>query len=299
MHLKQQSAMEYLMTYGWAVLIIAIVLIAFFEFGVFNAPVPTIQAGACYVFKSTASVSLAGRCQGAWPNYVAQFNGASSYIGLPSSVFNYITSGATNNYNLTFSVWFYTTSNGIILGQDNGAPPPSTPGGWVPAIYIDSNGLVRASVFWHTNTAYQIVSSAKYNNGRWHNLVDTYNNGIETLYIDGQEIGYQTYSESGYSTTYSYFLGTGYGLSWRSTNSGWFYFGSGISNVQIYNTSLATDEINALYLEGIGGAPIDSTHIVGWWPLNGNAQDYSGNGNNAQVNNIEWSSAWESAYTPP
>ena len=33
---KLQSAMEYLMTYGWAILIIAIVLIALFSLGVFS-----------------------------------------------------------------------------------------------------------------------------------------------------------------------------------------------------------------------------------------------------------------------
>ena len=34
--MKSQSAMEYLMTYGWAVLIIAIVLAALFDLGVFG-----------------------------------------------------------------------------------------------------------------------------------------------------------------------------------------------------------------------------------------------------------------------
>jgi len=34
---KAQSAMEYLMTYGWAILIIAVVLGALFQLGVFNA----------------------------------------------------------------------------------------------------------------------------------------------------------------------------------------------------------------------------------------------------------------------
>ncbi|MGC8710106.1 MAG: hypothetical protein ACP5RF_00615 [Candidatus Micrarchaeia archaeon] len=33
---KAQSAMEYLMTYGWAILIIAVILGAFFSIGVFN-----------------------------------------------------------------------------------------------------------------------------------------------------------------------------------------------------------------------------------------------------------------------
>ena len=36
MDMKAQSAMEYLMTYGWAILIIAVVLAALFELGVFN-----------------------------------------------------------------------------------------------------------------------------------------------------------------------------------------------------------------------------------------------------------------------
>ncbi|MEM0146940.1 MAG: hypothetical protein QW091_01495 [Candidatus Micrarchaeaceae archaeon] len=35
--MKAQSAMEYLMTYGWAILIIAVVLGALFSLGVFNA----------------------------------------------------------------------------------------------------------------------------------------------------------------------------------------------------------------------------------------------------------------------
>ena len=34
--ISAQSAMEYLMTYGWAILIIAVVLAALFELGVFN-----------------------------------------------------------------------------------------------------------------------------------------------------------------------------------------------------------------------------------------------------------------------
>ncbi len=34
---KAQSAMEYLMTYGWAILIIAIVLVSLFELGIFGS----------------------------------------------------------------------------------------------------------------------------------------------------------------------------------------------------------------------------------------------------------------------
>ena len=38
---KAQSAMEYLMTYGWAILVIAIVLAALFTLGIFSSPLGT------------------------------------------------------------------------------------------------------------------------------------------------------------------------------------------------------------------------------------------------------------------
>jgi len=77
------------------------------------------------------------------------------------------------------------------------------------------------------------------------------------------------------------------------------YFNGEESNLQIYNTSLSANDIQALYLEGIGGAPIDLQNLVGWWPLNGNANDYSGNGNNGAPTNVIFVSNWWSGYTPP
>jgi len=72
-----------------------------------------------------------------------------------------------------------------------------------------------------------------------------------------------------------------------------------IANLHIYNTSLSSNEIQALYQEGIGGAPINLQHLVGWWPLNGNANDYSGNSNNGVPTNVVFVSNWWIGYTPP
>jgi hypothetical protein len=72
------------------------------------------------------------------------------------------------------------------------------------------------------------------------------------------------------------------------------------ANLQLYNASLSANQIQALYQEGIGGAPIDLQHLVGWWPLNGDANDYSGNGNNGQMyGRITFVSNWWQGYTPP
>lgn len=48
-------------------------------------------------------------------------------------------------------------------------------------------------------------------------------------------------------------------------------FNGSISNAQIYNNVLTPESINALYSEGITGAPITFNGLLGWYLLNGNA----------------------------
>ncbi len=61
-----------------------------------------------------------------------------------------------------------------------------------------------------------------------------------------------------------------------------------LSDAQLYNASLSTTQIDRLYKEGMGGAPLPNTGLVAWWPLNGNANDFSGNGNNGITTNVSW-----------
>ena len=59
--------------------------------------------------------------------------------------------------------------------------------------------------------------------------------------------------------------------------------------MQLYNASLSSNQINLLYDEGIGGVPVQTQGLIGWWPLNGNANDYSWNGNNGHLYNNTFS----------
>ncbi|MEM3202167.1 MAG: hypothetical protein QXY21_00685, partial [Candidatus Micrarchaeaceae archaeon] len=79
---KAQSAMEYLMTYGWAILIIAVVLGALFSLGVFNPMsfAPKASPGSCQVFRpngpgTTSFINLEGICNGEMPQYVMKLSG--------------------------------------------------------------------------------------------------------------------------------------------------------------------------------------------------------------------------------
>jgi len=285
---KAQSAMEYLMTYGWAILIISVVLAALFQLGVFNPMTfaPKAPPGACQVFRpngpyTTSFINLEGMCSGVLPQYVASFT-SNSFIrgsGLPISGSSW-----------TISAWVDGSSYALIYEQNNG------PAGNEPS--CDEFALSGSSLNTFNNTPQATFTSGPKPN-IWQMITVTGSggsSGTASLYINGQFI-----TSNSINTQVKTGTGWGWGIGlWAFCSGvGGLYRGL-ISNEQIYNTSLSANEIQALYLEGIGGAPIDLQHLVAWWPLNGNANDYSGNGYNGQyIQNVNFVSNWYSGYTPP
>lgn len=281
--------MEYLMTYGWTILIIAVVLGVLFQMGVFSSAnfLPKAQPGSCKVFRTTGIASLQGVCTGQVPQYAAQFNGQNSYInagtGASLNIQNAITISAWINpisfptagneldivckgYETSYTGYeFGLSSSGTLLFRIN--PTSSS--------WKNQNSIVTGII---TNNWYYVVAVYDGTN------IYFYKNG---LLLNSMPAGGQLYSSSNKDTIGVYY------------NSGTFVFNGLIANVHIYNTSLDASQISALYLEGIGGAPIDPYHIVGWWPLNGDTNDYSGNNNNGAPTNIIHTSSWTSGYTQP
>jgi len=290
---KAQSAMEYLMTYGWAILIISVVLAALFQLGVFNPMTfaPKAPPGSCQVFRpngpgTTSFINLEGVCSGELPQYVAQFNGQSSYITVGNSL-----SLSPSTFTLVGWIKFFQNKNWMLIQRGIGFNPnvyyiygdyvTAGSSGNPPVCSIFNSTSVRYDTFFGTLTL-----------GQWYFLACTLNStGIISTYVNG--VLKNENQMKGFFGANAYPLWIG-----QSQVGGWFINGS-IANVQIYNTSLSANEIQALYLEGIGGAPINLQHLVAWWPLNGNANDYSGNGNNGVPINVIYVSNWYSGYTPP
>ena len=290
---RLQSAMEYLMTYGWAILIIAVVLAALFELGVFN-PItfaPKASPGSCQVVRpegtgTTDFISLSGECNGELPQYAAQFNGQNGYIIINGSDL------PTGSKPRTVIAWFLdfsplqsrdifsiTINNGCITG---GGTYFETNVGQ----YYD-NAELNA---WCTNDAFPMAIQKN----QWYFIAYAYNGTYQKGWLGGYNNLVNISAPYAYNTPQANFqLGNG------DDGPPNFWNGS-IANVQVYNTALSANDIQALYQGGIGGAPIDLQSLVGWWPLNGNANDYSGNGNNGvPTGGVSYTSNWYFGYSAP
>jgi len=292
---KLQSAMEYLMTYGWAILIIAVVLGALFQLGVFNANnfAPKAPPGACQVFRpngpgTTSFINLEGICTGELPQSTAYF-GNNGYINITGGI---LPCGPIPQ--ITVTAW-----------------EKQLPGGITPALLnMFSLNTVFFNVLPHELQFYTIndnwIGATTINlpsvsvdalDGNWHFIAFSINVPANTIigYVDSDNSS-SGISQSAQACAPTTVIG---GASTGFAPSG-LWPGRNLANIQVYNTSLSPKEIKTLYLEGIGGAPIDLQNLVAWWPLNGNANDYSGNGNNGQiVGNVIFVSNWWSGYTPP
>jgi len=292
--IKAQSAMEYLMTYGWAILIISVVLAALFQLGVFNPMTfaPKAPPGSCQVFRpngpgTTSFINLEGVCSGELPQYVAQFNGQNSYAETGTE------NMPTGSPNVTITAWVNIpiyTSGGCGQEMAFGYGNSSSCNGDRVGLGLDGNGDVSFA-----SCANDYHSSLRVALNTWTFIAAVYASGAKTVTVyqnnensTGALAGNEIISVP---TPITSWIGM-----WPAPSCP---FDGSIANIQVYNISLSANEIQALYLEGIGGAPIDLQHLVAWWPLNGNANDYSGNGNNGQINNVNFVSNWYNSYTPP
>lgn len=166
------------------------------------------------------------------------FNGSSNYSTLPA---NFFTHSMSNPFTISF--WFKSTqtTGGTIFGQQLGTDPNVNSGGWVPVVYLRSDGKIRVEPFWTGNTSAAILSLNALNNGSWQNITTTFNLSINVLYVNGVYQSQQNVSsQTSYGSTYYYFLAGGYAAS-RSLGTN--LFNGNLANFSFYNRALSADEI--------------------------------------------------------
>jgi len=280
------------MTYGWAILIIAVVLASLFQLGVFNSSSfsPRAPPGACQVFRpsgpgTVTNINLMGVCTGQLPQYVSVFSGQTSYVNSGNSAFLNPTSA------LSISAWVMLNTTGVFQGvvaRDNGV--------WVDTSYSldfgNDNKLdfrVSSTGAWTSYALNDVISTNTFSSSNWYHVAATYQyvtsgTSVGNVYVNGL----LEKTNTGLTgplliNTRNLRLGS-YGLSYYLTGK--------LANAQVYNASLTANQVQALYLEGIGGVPLKLQNLVGWWPLNGNSNDYSGNNNNGVPANVVFTSQY-------
>jgi hypothetical protein len=303
MQTKAQSTIEYLATYGWAILIIAVVLVGFFYSGLFSNLQPKAPAGLCIVSRpdgpgTTKFLSFIGPCPKEPPLFVATFNPAGNN-GIENSIVGNITVKGVNfmpdvspNGRFTIAGWMYISSisshiqTAFLYGEANSLASSAS-----LMINQSATSTCKGAIFAYVFANSICLFSNAAPTGSWVFVAIVYNGSGITTYtgLPGTAnlsvINLQT-AASGDIPAHSPMI---IGSNWNGT----------ISNVQLYNNSLPKGDIQDIYIGGIGGPPIDAQWLAGWWPLNGNANDYGGNGNNGAVFNSSFGPGAWATYSNP
>ena len=139
-------------------------------------------------------------------------------------------------------MWFKSTQSngGTILGQQDTSNPLSATG-YVPAIYLKSDGKIRVEGFWTGSISNSITSTGSCNNNNWYQVTYTYGSGTGSLYINGVLNGtISGLTQTSYTSTYYYIIGGGYAA---GRSLGTYLFNGNISQFNFYNRSLSLSEV--------------------------------------------------------
>ncbi len=206
------------------------------------------------------------------------FNGATSDLSLPQ-----IPQEAGAN-SMSFTLWFdaasFTNAGAsgypVILGDDLGSPRNGY------AIAIDQADSPSAPYLYFERAVAGVHTAAAgpgMATNTWYFVSGTYDGNTLRLYLNGTLVGTKV-------TGGSIAVNSGQNIGVDTGNS--LYFDGSVADVQIYNTTLTGSQIQTLYGEGIGGVPIATKNLLGWWPLNGNGNDYSGSGKSGTPTSVAY-----------
>ncbi len=205
---------------------------------------------------------------------LAQFNGASSYVQVNS------TPTLNLGAQLTFYAWIYPSSlsgcgsQGCIIFNKESSYE------WA----LSSTG----QLCWALNTTSPgwtwICTSLYVPADKWSQVALVYNSSAVTAYLNSSKAAPHAAVGDVGSTGLALRIGAR-----GAPGTANALFPGYIANVQIYNTSLSATQISQLYQEGIASTPVSNAKLVGWWPLDGNANDYSGSGNGGTSVSVQYS----------
>lgn len=208
--------------------------------------------------------------------YVSSFNGINSYVSIPASP--KLSPEAGSNGAMSLCGWYKVNNlayNGLLF---KGIQAPSSGSGAEYA--VDPNGVRGFAVYTpsgnvvtsysNTGTAISISNSI----GAWDFFCFTYNSSASYYYLNGASYSASAPSGTAGTGTGSIVIGAGI----TSGTGSVAYSNVSAADIQLYSTSISSERVSSLYFAGMYAAPANASGLVGWWPLLGDGNDYSGNG---------------------
>ncbi len=107
--------------------------------------------------------------------------------------------------------------------------------------------------------------------GRFYFAVLTYGSGALKFYINGAMTAENSSAEPLLLKSENLMLGRPnipIGVASKA-------FNGTIADVQIYSSTLDANQVQELYQQGIAAPPAPNANVIGWWPLEGDTNDYS------------------------
>ncbi len=194
---------------------------------------------------------------------VASFTGASNVIALNVPV-NAIAGGLNS-----VSFWVQWPGNQV------SAMVPFSSNSY--SIYVSggSVGFGSGGSYMGTPT----YGTSEFGTTPWVHIVATFSNGFpanDLLYVNGVR---QALTAGGFPSSAA--MGNSIAIGGAGPGS---YLTGQVADVQVYNAVLTPFQAYSLYLGGINSGPVNYSTLAGWWPLNGNANDYSRYHDNGTAN---------------
>jgi len=230
--------------------------------------------------------SITGTTSSFVQNTVAEFVVNKSQIYIPNS---------TTMYNMwqggpyTFSVW-------VNLTYDSPSCQHYPCVALLQVEYGCTSGLqdymANSSGFWTNELEWNVTHTSCANGQTSPTVFVPFNNWILITGIFGYNTSSSSYylticvdakcEESPYTLDHPGYQGTG------AMSIGAYQLSGEIANVQLYDQVLSQNQIKTIFDEGYAGIPPTTNGLIAWLPLDGNANDYSGNNNNGITTKISW-----------
>ena len=195
-------------------------------FTIWDGPLPAADIGAIASVAPSQTLTWS-HAEGS----VQTFDGVDDLVTAPVGT-------VQSDTTLTVETWFRTRDSGVIFGYQDAAHP-NNPSGYVPALYIGSDGFLRGG-FATADPSNPIASPGRVDNGQWWHAALVANQDRHLLYLDGALIGTVIADIAPGSMTISQ-VGAGYASGWAGAQSGWFFYRGDLADFNIWLTTLPPD----------------------------------------------------------